>query len=377
MSDPYEITVNPTHITVAETEQRYYRVHHEQKLPALIRLLELEDITSALIFARTRVSTQELADELNRRGIPAEALHGDLNQSRRESILDRFRQHTIKLLVATDVAARGLDIENVSHVINFDVPDDADDYVHRIGRTGLAGRKGIAITFLTPRERSRLGMIESFTRQKITECHIPTREQVLARRDERFLLRLTEQLTAGSIDRERALLAGLADTPFDMMEIAAAAIKLARAGEGELPREEVMEPASESKRVRSSSRRPTALDIAPYIPDTREGRSKPGKAGRERKGESVGQPRWDKHTSEAGMVRLVMNLGGVHGLRPSDVVGAIAGEVGIPGKAIGEIDIRNDFTFVDVAEMHVRKVLQESGGQYRLRGKPVVLSLAS
>jgi ATP-dependent RNA helicase DeaD len=141
MTDPHEITINPSHITVAETEQRYYRVHHEQKMAALIRLLELEDISSALIFARTRVSTQELSDELNRRGIPAEALHGDLNQSRRESILSRFRQHTIKLLVATDVAARGLDIEDVSHVINFDVPDDADDYVHRIGRTGRAGRR--------------------------------------------------------------------------------------------------------------------------------------------------------------------------------------------------------------------------------------------
>jgi ATP-dependent RNA helicase DeaD len=377
LSNPYEITINPARLTVAETEQRYYRVRMDQKLPALTRLLELDDVTSALIFTRTKVGAQELADELNRRGCPAESLHGDLNQARRESILNRFRRHTIKLLVATDVAARGLDIENVSHVFNYDVPEDAEDYVHRIGRTGRAGRKGIAITFFTPRERSRLGQIEAYTRQKLSECRIPSYEAVLAHRDERFLQSLTEQLGKGTISHERALIARLTETSFDLVEIAAAAIKLARAGEAELPREEIIEPAAEPRSARTSARKPAAWDNARPDRSGRGASKNPGRSKGSWKDVESSQPQWSERQAEAGMVRLRMNLGDTHGLRPGDVVGAIASEVGIPGKAIGEIDIRKDFTFVDVSEKHVRQVLKESSGQYNLRGKPVMLTLAS
>lgn len=377
MKEPQEIKINPTHITVAETEQRYYRVHYENKLAVLSRLLEIEDVTSALIFTRTRVGAQELADELNRRGCPAESLHGDLNQSRRESILNRFRQHTIKLLVATDVAARGLDIENVSHVINYDIPEDADDYVHRIGRTGRAGRKGIAITFLTPRERTRLGQIEAFTRQKIVECRVPGNDEVIARRDARFLARLTEQLGKGTISHERALIAQLVDTSFDLVDIAAAAIKLARVGEAEFQREEIVEPAAEPKAAHASARKPSAWESARLERAGKGGQKNPGKPNRQRREDAAVQTYFKEHQAEEGMVRLRMNLGDAHGLRPGDVVGAIASEVGIPGRAIGVIDIRKDFTFVDVSEQHVRKVLIESSGQYSLRGQLVTLTLAN
>jgi ATP-dependent RNA helicase DeaD len=375
LKDPMRIRIDPTRITVAETEQRYYRVREDDKLAVLTRLLEMEAVKSALIFARTKARTQELADELNRRGYPAESLHGDLNQARRETVLGRFRSGTVTLLVATDVAARGLDIDDISHVFNFDIPQDAEDYVHRIGRTGRAGRKGIAITFITPRERRGLAFIESYTKQPLKECRIPGREEIQARRDEMFLQKLTEQLGKGKITHERALIAKLEETSFDLVEIAAAAIRLARAGEMELALENIVEVPAESKVARLQKRNVVMEQMVSSKKDRKPAR----KGGTEDSSKGVAQPWLNKrqHGGEVGMVRLMMSLGSEHGVRPGDIVGAIASEVGIPGKAIGEIDIRRDHTFVDVAEKHVRQVLKESTGKYFLRGKAVMLKLAS
>ena len=375
LTDPHKISINPTHMTVAETEQRYCIVREDNKLAALSRLLEVEDVKNALVFTRTKVRAQELSDELNRRGFAAESLHGDLNQSRRESVLQRFRNHTVTLLVATDVAARGLDIDDISHVFNYDMPQDSEDYVHRIGRTGRAGHKGVSISFFTPRERRNLGQIEAYTHQKVIECHIPTREEIMARRDERFIESLTEQLGKGSISHERGLIARLEGTSFDLVEIAAAAIRLARAGETSMPLEDIVEPAVERKSVHGMRRE----DLNSKTPDARGTNKKGARKGKgDFQGDAVAQPWQNKHQrSEPGMVRLMMNLGNEHGVRPGDIVGAIASEVGIPGRAIGDIDIRRDFSFVDVSEKHVRQVLKESGGKYFLRGKPVMLKLAN
>ena len=270
-----------------------------------------------------------------------------------------------------------LDIEDVTHVINYDVPGDPEDYVHRIGRTGRAGKKGIAITFLGPRERVRLKQIESYTRQSIPECKVPTREEIMARRDERFLERLTEQLGKGSISRERSIVSRLTETSFDLVEIAAAAIQLARANEGALPQEEIIAPAPEKRQDRSSSRKYGDRELSKPTGVGKGAKKMPHGANKGWQGDAVAQPHHGKHQSEPGMVRLWMNLGNAHGLRPGDVVGAIASEVGIPGRAIGEIDIRSDFSFVDVSEKHVQRVLKESTGQYSLRGKPVLLKLAN
>jgi len=357
LTDPLEISVITGPRTVPETTQQYLRVRDENKQAALVRILEAEDVKSALVFTRTKARAQELSDELNRLGYPAGALHGDLDQNKREWVLDRFRKKTIHLLVATDVAARGLDIDDVSHVFNFDMPEDTDDYIHRIGRTGRAGKKGNAITFIHPRERSRLSQIENYSKQKIAEYNLPTRDEILQKRDERFTEELTEKMSAGQFKREAALVSKLIEFGFNPVEIAAAAIKLARAGETPVPAGDLVEPMPIT-RSQTGKR------------DMHDGR---GNRNQARGGSCNGRP---SRAPEAGMVRLRMNLGGQQGLRPGDVVGAIASEVGIPGKAIGAIDIQDDHTYVDVAEKHARLVLQKSGGKYSLRGKTVVLKLA-
>jgi ATP-dependent RNA helicase DeaD len=369
MSNPFEITINSGQRTVPETTQQFCRVRDENKQAVLARILEAEEVKSALIFTRTKARAQELSDELNRMGYPAGSLHGDLNQDKREWVLNRFRKNVIHLLVATDVAARGLDIEDVSHVFNYDMPEDTDDYIHRIGRTGRAGKKGDAITFINPRERGRLSQIENYSKQKIAEYNLPTREDILQRRDERFAEKLTEQMSAGNYKREAALVSKLTEFGFNPMEIASAAIKMARSTESAVPVAELIEPVSISRN--RDGQRDGQRD------GYRGKRPTQGAFGKDQgRGNTIPSGSRANRGSELGMVRLRMNLGGQHGLRPSDVVGAIAGEVGIPGKSIGAIDIQNDCTFVDVSDQHVRQVLQKSGGKYTLRGKTVVLKLA-
>ncbi len=373
LKEPARISVSPERLTVADTEQRYCRIHEENKLSALTRLLETEDVISGLIFARTKARAQELADQLILMGFPSDSLHGDLNQARREQVLNKFRQGQITLMVATDVAARGLDIAGVSHVFNYDVPADAEDYVHRIGRTGRAGKKGIAITFLTPKERGRLNQIQAYTKQPMAEFSLPSVDAVKARREDRLINRISEQLLAGVTPAERELVGRMNELGLSPVEIAVAAIRLVRAGEGTISTKEIPEPAQESKYKRLDERR------AGNDKQREKWNSKTSSGSSYGSGSRAGADKKKPARSggkEPGMVRLWMNLGNANGIRPGDVVGAIASESGIPGRAIGEIDIRSDHTFVDVAEQHVKMVLNASEGKYRLRGKPVMLRLA-
>lgn len=344
MSAPEAITINPQRLTVAETEQRYYVVNEEDKLAALTRLLEMEAMTSVLIFTRTKVRAAELAEALFARGIQAEALHGDLSQPARETVMNRFRRGQITVLVATDVAARGLDIEGVSHVINYDPPFDPEIYVHRIGRTGRAGKSGIAIMLVTPREKRRLQEIEAYTMQPISRAPLPTAADILARRDAQFLQQMDGQLE-GDLSGERALVARMLAAGHTAEDIAAAAIRLARVQEQQRPIEEIQEVHERPQRHAKFIERP----------------ERPPRPMHRRRGER-----------EPGMVRLWLNVGEAQGIRPRDIVGAIAGETGIPGRAIGAIDIQPQQTFVDVAERHATQVLHKMK-HWKVHGHPVVL----
>jgi ATP-dependent RNA helicase DeaD len=343
MHDPETVAIEVKTLTVPQVEQRYYLIDDSSKLAAVARLLEVEEITSALIFVRTKLGAAQLADELLSRNFAVEALHGDMAQDARETVMKRFRRGQISALVATDVAARGLDIEDMSHVINYDVPYDAEDYVHRIGRTGRAGKTGVAITLVTPRERRWLRTIETFTGQRMTQAKLPTPADVYARRDARFSDQLETLLAEPDLGRELSVVNRLLEAGFDATQIAAAAIRFARAGEAQRPVEEIREAKERVERERERS--------------SEWSRKKPNSR------------------NEPGMVRLSLNAGRSHGIQPGDVVGAIAGETGIPGRAIGAIDIHADETFVDVKDIHVDRVLKQMQKR-TLRGRQVTLKRA-
>jgi ATP-dependent RNA helicase DeaD len=360
LRDPQHVHIKRDTLTLASTEQRYYLVHEVDKTNALTRLFETEPIKSALIFARTRAETATLANELVVRGIPAEAIHGDLDQSARERVLGRFRANQLKVLVATDVAARGLDIEDISHVFNYHLPDDAEVYVHRVGRTGRAGKAGVAITLLSPKEKRRLREVEALTKQPIQKMELPTVAEIQQHRESEVIEKVKIWLGRGRFKRELEMAQELVEAGHDPLNVAAAALKIARADEKQRPIAEI-EEVKEERRKKLSSR-----DRRRESTEQRD-RSAAGKGGSPRQ-------RGDR-SHEEGMVRLKLNKGKLHGIRPNDIVGTIAFHANIPGYTIGKIRIEDKVTFVDVPEDVVDQVLKQNGN-YRIGKEKFALSKA-
>jgi ATP-dependent RNA helicase DeaD len=360
MREPQAVTIGREQMTVAAIEQRYYLVNHADKTAALTRLFEVEEITSALIFARTRLGTRDLAAELTNRGFASEALNGDLSQESRESTLNRFRSGQIKVLVATDVAARGLDIEGISHVFNYDLSEDPEIYIHRVGRTGRAGRAGVAITLVTPAEKRRLRNVEAFIHQKLTPAPLPGVEEIMARRQKELVEKLLFWLKRGRCKQERLIVEKLVGEGADVFDLAAVAIKIARA-------DEKMRPVAPVTEVLETPKERPGVD--------RPGRKIPLRRGNlAAKAESRGGSRLSAQR-EAGMVSLSMNIGKTHGIRPADVVGAISYQANIPGSQLGKIFIQHDHTLVDVPEQLVGRVLANAG-RYSIRKQPFTLDRA-
>jgi len=352
LNNPESITIKHKELTVASIDQRYYLVNEYDKLAALTRLFEIEEITSALIFTKTRMGSDELAGQLSGRGYSAEALNGDLNQDARERTLQRFRNHQVKVLVATDVAARGLDIDDISHVFNYDIPYDVESYVHRIGRTGRAGKTGVAVSLITPAEQWRLGRIEKFTKHHITQTTLPNEAEILKYREASLVEQVNVWLKRGRCVREQEIVAELVEAGHDPLMVAAVALKLARAEEKQRP----IEPISEAKT--KGDRKRTRKQDRQY-----EYRQKKVRI----KGKNSRKPdRRSRDSHEEGMVRLSLSAGKKNGIRPSDIVGAIAGHADIPGNTIGKIFIQDRHTLVDVEEQYVSRVLGKTGS-YRVR----------
>ncbi len=321
--------------TVPRVRQVAYIVRHGDKAAALDRILDMESPTSAIVFCRTRLEVDTLVETLNAHGYRAEALHGGMQQRQRDAVMQRVRAATTDLLIATDVAARGLDIRHVSHVVNYDLPADAESYVHRIGRTGRAGREGTAITLAEPREHRLLRSIEHVTKQKIEVATVPTVADLRARRLEVTATSLRERLAAKDFDDVRVVVESLADE-FDVVDIAAAAVKmahLATVGDGD------------DKEIAVPSRDAT----------TRPPRSGRGAA-----------------DVEAGAVRLFIGAGKKGGIRPADLVGAITGEAGVPASAVGAIRIAENFSVVDVPEDLADGIVAAMRGA-KLRGQKAVV----
>ena len=326
LGNPISIEIEHKTMTVPATEQRYLHVSPQQKLDALARILETEETDAVLIFTRTKNGAAELTERLQGRGYAAESMHGDMNQAQRETVIRRFKGGQVEIVVATDVAARGLDVERISHVVNYDIPNDVEAYVHRIGRTGRAGRSGVAVLFVSPRERRMMTEIERYTGQRITPMKMPTQADVAARRVALFKDNIRTTIEEGDLDLYLSLVEELVEEGLDLAEIAAAAAKLAR---GDKPLEVEVEPAPE--RVART---------------------------------------------EEGMVRLFIDAGSRGGVRPGDIVGAIANEAGVPGKAIGSIDIYDDFTFVELPSQFRDQVLQRMA-RATIRGRPIEIRVAT
>jgi ATP-dependent RNA helicase DeaD len=326
-----------------------YIVQRRHKVVALGRVLDMENPTSAIIFCRTRTEVDELTETLGGRGYSAEALHGGLSQEQRDRVMRRFRDGSTELLIATDVAARGLDVESVSHVVNFDVPSAPDAYLHRIGRTGRAGREGVAITLAEPREHRMLRNFERLTRQKIHVETVPTIVDLRARRLEVLRASLREALLGGELEQHRVVVESLAEE-FDVLDVAAAAVKLAHESTLGAARDEDGEEL-------------------PAAPPPREGAARAAREGRKAK---AGRPRRDRGTADADVTRIYIGLGRKAGMRPGDLVGAIANEAGIDARAIGAVDIADRFSLVEVPDEAVDEII----GALRsttIRGKKVVV----
>lgn len=321
MRDPETIIVASPRRTVTETKQRYYRVDPGEKFAVLLRVLDLEPVRKALVFARTKIKVAELAEDLRAAGVRAEALHGDMNQRARERAMAYFRDEPTHVLVATDVAARGLDVLDISHVINYDIPLDPKMYLHRIGRTGRAGRGGVAISLVIPDEINRLKDIEVYTLDPIAVCDVPAIDDVIEHRS----AKLAEAIGCDCehLEPVTKIISRLSDEGRSSRDIAISAVSLL--WEGQRPDLALLNSASS----RGITRRST-----------------------------VERDRSERKPSRGRMVTLVMTVGSDQDIRPADVVRTFTEKAGIQGRDIGLIAIESKQTYIDVNKQRVDQVLQ-------------------
>jgi ATP-dependent RNA helicase DeaD len=380
LKDPVEVAIRQATATAATIHQRVVLVHASHKLEALTRVLEVEETEGVIIFVRTKIAANELAERLEARGHAAVALSGDVVQKQREAIVARLKSGAVDIVVATDVAARGLDVERISHVINYDMPYDPETYIHRIGRTGRAGRAGEAILFITPRERRMLTSIERATRQPIEEMHVPSAEVIADARLGKFHTAITETLQSADLEAARgAVEAYLAAHEVEPAELAAALAEMLR-GEG-TPIEDIPVPHVPTRdtrgpgvfergdRPRYDDRRGPREPVAGYRDRAPRERSRDACSTdddqRPARGRRDGPP-------APGMERYRLEVGLAHGAKPGNIMGAIANESGLSGRDIGRITLHDEYSTVDLPEgmppamfQHLKKV--------RVAGRPLDL----
>ncbi len=341
LHDPVEVTVKAKTATAENISQRYILVDGRRKMDALTRLLEVESFEAMIVFVRTKQATEEVAEKLRARGFAAAAINGDIAQAQRERTITALKDGSIDILVATDVAARGLDVERISHVLNYDIPHDAESYVHRIGRTGRAGRSGAAVLFVSPRERHLLKSIEKVARQKLIEAELPSVDDVNAQRVAKFRDSITDALAAQGLEMFRRMIEDYErDHDVPMADIAAALALQSHNGAEFLMSPE---PPPEKRRPRDGDDRPIKGD----------------KPIRRRDGE---------------FATYRIDVGKVHRVMPGAIVGAIANEGGLHRSDFGHISIRNDFSLVELPQQLSRETLKALE-HTRIQGMPINLRL--
>ena len=343
LNKPQEVSIKARTATAETIRQRYWQVSGLHKLDALTRILEVEEFDAILMFVRTKTATTELAEKLEARGYSAAAMNGDMAQAHREQTVERLKRGSLDILVATDVAARGLDVDRISHVVNYDIPYDTEAYIHRIGRTGRAGRSGEAILFVAPRERRMLAAIERATRQKITRLELPTTETVNNKRIADFKQKITDTLAAGEMTFMQNLVEQYRDEhDVPALEIAAALAKMS-IGEKDLllaPEKEKPFRKSDDERPARDRKRRDRIDLGP----------------------------------DADKQRYWIDVGHEHGVKPGNIVGAIANEAGLAGDHIGSISIEKTYSLVDLPAGMPKDVFMDLK-KVRVCGRPMNIRL--
>jgi len=329
MNNPRAVTVSRDELTVPLIDQVFYEARESIKADALCRIIDIEDIGQGIIFCRTKRGVDELVVALEARGYSSDGLHGDLSQQQRDRVMKRFRDGKSELLVATDVASRGLDINNVTHVINFDIPQDPISYVHRIGRTGRVGRKGQAITLISPKEYRQLRLIENLIKTRIRRQELPSLADISERQAENLKNQLIKLIQNNRLGNYRAIVGDLFEE-YDSMDVAAAALKFA------------VEGASSEERV---------------------------------EGKELDDINFANTGAAVGMVRFFVNIGRIQQIRPQDMIRWIADESGFSGNLIGTINIYDKFTFVEVPKEYAARVLS-CMHQNMFKGRRVSVELA-
>ena len=328
IKDAVHIQIKQKTLTVPAIEQYFINMPERRKMDALEKLLEFWSVPgeAILIFQRTKLGTERVTNKLQARGYAAEMMNGDMNQNQRESVIKRMKNGRVEIVVATDVAARGLDVEHITTVINYDMPSDTESYVHRIGRTGRAGRKGKTVLFVTPRQKRMMRDIERYTKQRIEPLNLPTQADVAAKRVEKVKKKITDTLEQQDLSLYAKVVEELAEEAGTEMNALAAAALFLSVGD--------------------------QLIETPNVPDAKQ------------------------YTfSEEGMVQLYINIGRRQGINPGDIVGAIANEADIPGRAIGAIDVNDSYTLVDIPSEFVERVLVNMN-RSQIRGKDMNIRLA-
>lgn len=384
LRDPKEAKIEAKTATVEAINQRFWPVTGTNKLDALTRILEVEDFDAMLIFVRTKIATEELAEKLEARGYSAGALNGDMSQLLREKTVDRLKKKTLDIVVATDVAARGLDVDRISHVVNYDIPYDTEAYIHRIGRTGRAGRTGHAILFVAPRERRMLGAIEKATRHRIREMRLPTREDIAERRVGQFKEMVMGLLETEDLSFYREFVQNLAkEQELEPLDIASALTFLAQKERPLIPverneREHYDDGRDARKRVERNDRPERGGERRERPFREREFDDRRERPFRERESDDRRERPAREHDREreyddaATLYRI--DVGRLDGVAPKDIVGAIANEAGISGKSIGHIKLYDEFCTVGLPADLSPQILKRMERIF-IMGKPINIRL--
>lgn len=343
LNNPTEVIIKQKTSTATTIQQKYWLVSGLHKLDALTRILEAEEFDGIIIFVRTKNATVELAEKLEARGYAAAALNGDIAQNQRERIVDQLKKGKLDILVATDVVARGLDVERISHVINYDIPYDNESYVHRIGRTGRAGRSGTAILFVAPRERRLLRSIEATTNKKIDQMELPSTQDINQNRIVRFKDKIVNAVQEGDLKLYQEMIESIeSENNIPAIELAAA---LAKVMQGDVPFFLDDKPIKQGRFDERSDR------------DSRPSRDRDNTRRPKRQGDRGGEP-------NEGMNRYRIEVGRNHGVKPGNIIGCIANEAGLDGEFIQKLTIEDNYSLVDLPDQMPKEVFTDLKGAW-------------